>query len=253
MGTQARIYIWHHQDRTHQTEKQMPANMDQLQNIRKQKRVGANSTIGCVLWQMFAQKSSSTQPEVTPTQCHMDCETQSHVIPTRAITGISGTKLHKAQDNSWLQHFTVDFLGLEREAFERGERVKRNSHAWGSTAEQKDSPFPGSFLQITARRKVFDTDKQLIYSGHLTTVNQLQKALRMRDSWGDKGFLDKRHSCSNQKFTLCRLGRSSPVTGHIKGFEIISTYSWGCCKATADTLGESPALQMAEAQTSQAK
>lgn len=93
---------------------------------------------------------------------------------------------------------------------------------------------------------MFDTDEQLTNSGHSTTVNQLQKALRMRDSQRGKSFLNKRHSCSDQKVTLCRLG-SSPIIGHIKGFEIISTYSWGCCKAAADTLGESPALQMAEA------
>lgn len=117
-------------------------------------------------------------------------------------------------------------LGLGREAFER-----RNSHAWGSMAEQKDSLFPASFLQVTARRKVFDTDKQLTNSGHLSTVNQLQKALRMRDSWGGKSLLGKRHSCSDWKVTLCRLGRSGPITGHIKGFEMISAYSWVCCKS----------------------
>lgn len=49
---------------------------------------------------MFARKSYSTEPEVTLTQRHMNCEMQSHVTPARAITGISGTKLHKAQDPS---------------------------------------------------------------------------------------------------------------------------------------------------------
>lgn len=74
---------------------------------------------------MFAQKSSSTEPEVTLTQCHMNCEMQSHVTPARAITGISGTKLHKAQDRSRLQHFTAESLDLEekplKEEKQRGE------------------------------------------------------------------------------------------------------------------------------------
>lgn len=44
--------------------------------------------------------------------------------------------------------------------------------------------------------------KQLTNSGHLTTVDQLQKVLEMRESRGGKSFLDKRHSCSDQKVML---------------------------------------------------
>lgn len=45
--------------------------------------------------------------------------------------------------------------------------------------------------------------KQLTNSVHLTTVNQLQKVLEMRESRGGKSFLDKRYSCSDQKAMLC--------------------------------------------------
>lgn len=40
-------------------------------------------------------------------------------------------------------------------------------------------------------KRVFDTDKQLTNSGHLTTVNHLHKALRMRDNQGGKSFFDR--------------------------------------------------------------
>lgn len=59
----------------------------------------------------------------------------------------------------------------------------------------------------------------------------------MRDSQGGKS---KRHSCSDQRVRLCRLGRSSPITAHINGFEITCTCSGERCKSLCKQLrGES--------------
>lgn len=83
-------------------------------------------------------------------------------------------------------------------------------------------PSPWSFFCRSQCKAGFFIDKQLTNSGHLTRVNQLQEALKMRDSQGGKS---KIHSCSDEKVKLCRLGRSSPITAHINGFEIICTCS----------------------------
>ena len=99
-------------------------------------------------------------------------------------------------------------------------------------------PLPGPFSAgHSARRKGFSIDKQLTNSGHLTTVNQLQEVLKMRDSQGGKS---KRNSCSDHRVKLCRLGRSSPITAHINPFEIICTCSWECCKRRCRQLRGEP-------------
>lgn len=154
----------------------MPTNMDQLQNIRKQKRIGANSTIGCVIWQIFAQKSSSTEPEVTLPSTTWT-EMQNHVTPAKAITGLQGPSFTRPRttggSSTSQQSFDLEEKPLKEEK-QRGEIPMPEVQL-----QSKRIPPPWFFSAGHCKEKAV-WHKQLTNSGHLTTVNQLQKALRMR-------------------------------------------------------------------------
>lgn len=170
---------------------QMPTNMDQLQNIRKQKRIGANSTIGCVIWQILAQKSSSTQPEVTLPSATwtVRCKIMSLLQkPLQGFQGPSFTRPRTTAESSTSQQSPSTWkrsLWKRRNREEKFPCLRFNCRA-------KGFPLPGSFLLVTARRKVFDINSWLIQGIwlHLTaesTKNEGQP--RGQELFGQETFL----------------------------------------------------------------
>jgi len=105
-------------------------------------------------------------------------ETESHGTPARAITGISGIRSHKGQDQNWPRlpqgQITAESSHWMRTLCEGRSRETKQFPCLRLHCRAKEGfPLPGPFSAgHSAKRKGFFVDKQLTNSGKFTRVNQ---------------------------------------------------------------------------------